>query len=139
MTPSNPMKSGGWQKMMFCVHIWTFYVLSIKIFFSEIATNPLTNRSCYTWVLYISGHLMQFPTNNHFSELGPNLSCCRENPHHSWESQFSITLYRESNSCVFNYLWVFFTDILDNNVTVTFQQLPQVHCAFYYQPFNWPG
>ena len=37
---------------------------------------------------------------NSFSELGPNFTCWRKNPYHSRKSKLSMTLNRESNSCV---------------------------------------
>ena len=92
--------------------------------FSEIATNPFAHGvgGCYTWILYISGHLLQFPniipTNNCLNEFGTNITCWRENSYHSWESHFSLTLCRERRSCVLEIIFrgKIFTDISGNSL-----------------------
>ena len=70
-----------------------------------------------------SVHLLHFPTKKKdffFSELGPNFTCWRENPYHSWEHQFSIPLYRESRSCYLEIIFGgIFTDTLGNNMPAT--------------------
>ena len=66
-------------------------------------------------VLCISGHLNVTAniilTNRFFSDLGPNFLCWRGNPYGSWESQFSITPYMESNCCVLEIIFGGFIQI----------------------------
>ena len=95
------LRSGVLDKIKFCVHIWTFHVLSIKKSLVKLPWIPLYLGVRLAKPDFV--HFWMFNTNSNtyfFSELSTNLTCWRENPYHSWESQFLITLYSKSNSCV---------------------------------------
>ena len=82
LTPLSLMRSGQLANMKFCVYIWKFHALSIKIIFSEIATNSfpvgvglLNLNSVHIWTFTAISNI---PANNVFSEFGPNSTCWRD-------------------------------------------------------------
>ena len=98
-SPFLPYEESWWEKIKFCVQIWTFYVLSIKIIFSEMTTNPFPMGSYVTEpelcvVLYVKSSFQQ----RYCSELGPSLTFWlkKKNPCHCWKSQSPLNHWREN-------------------------------------------
>ena len=76
------------------MQIWTFHALSIKIFFSEITTNPLAMGSVLPnlgslqfWTLY------SIFNKKFLSEVGPSLTFVGENSCHCWENLVSFNIW----------------------------------------------
>ena len=103
--PPKPMRNGGLGKIKFHVHVWTFHAIFIKITFSEIATSPLPTSFVHFWTFKAFSKMISL------SELNPNFLCLKENPYHSWESQFFITLYMETRSSVLEIIFKGFLQI----------------------------
>ena len=101
--------------MKWCVYIWTFHELSIKIIFSEIATYSPTH-----WVRLLNLSSVHFWTFTVFSDIIMTknvlvdwalISKLEGNLYHSLESHFSIALNRVSNSCVLEIIFGGFLQI----------------------------
>ena len=92
LTVPKTMRIKVLAKLKFCVQIWTFHALEIKIILVILPLTPLpmgVAKPEFCAFVDIKCNFQEII----FSELGSNFTCLRQIPYHSWESQFSIPFH----------------------------------------------